>query len=191
MAKREEQHQIRDIQELIRHVGAGRRVEYLFFWGHQVEPDGAITKSCLSNWYPAPFTLNGSCYATTEHYMMAQKAELFGDMGMHHAILQAGSPKEAKQLGRKVSGFDGAVWNAHRMDIMVEGNEAKFSQHPALGQFLLSTGDAVLVEASPHDSIWGIGMPEHHPSIEDPAEWNGLNLMGFALMEVRSRLREG
>lgn len=183
-----EQHQIRDIEELIRHVKAGNRVEYLFFWGHQLEPNGTVSKSCLSNWYPAPFMLNGIRYVTTEHYMMAQKAELFGDPGVHHAIMQAGTPKEAKQLGRKVSGFDGSVWDAHRMDIMVEGNESKFTQNAALGQFLLSTGDAVLVEASPHDSIWGIGMPEHHPSIQDPTQWSGLNLMGFALMEVRGRL---
>lgn len=182
-------HQMKSIEELIRFVDEGNHVTYLFFWGHQPEKNGTVSKSCLSNWYPATFTLNDITYATTEHYMMVQKAKLFGDTQRHQAILNAKKPKEAKALGRKVTGFSEELWNTHRMDIMVTGNEAKFSQHPEMKAFLLSTHNAILVEASPYDRIWGIGMSVDNPKIEDPKAWKGLNLLGFALMEVRSRLQ--
>ncbi|GAK52165.1 hypothetical protein U14_03416 [Candidatus Moduliflexus flocculans] len=184
-----QQTQIRNREELIQFVASGRPITYLFFWGHQREKDGTISKSCLSNWFPAAFTLDGVAYATTEHYMMARKAQLFGDMQTYHAILTANTPQEAKALGRKVAGFVEPTWNAHRFEIMVTGNAAKFSQHQDLQRFLLSTGDAILVEASPYDTIWGIGMSASDPQIENPQAWNGLNLLGFALMEVRSRLQ--
>ncbi|MFV9504877.1 MAG: NADAR family protein [Oscillochloridaceae bacterium umkhey_bin13] len=183
------QQQIRSIEELIRFVDGGNKVTYLFFWGHQPETHGMVSKSCLSNWYPAVFTLNGITYATTEHYMMAHKATLFGDTQSYQAILNAKTPKEAKALGREVTGFREELWNAHRIDIMVTGNEAKFSQHHDMKEFLLSTHEAILVEASPYDRIWGIGMSVDHPKIEDPKAWKGLNLLGFALMEVRRRLQ--
>lgn len=183
------QQQMRSIEELIRFVDGGNHVTYLFFWGHQPEKNGTISKSCLSNWYPAQFTLNGITYATTEHYMMAQKAQLFGDTRMYQTILNAKTPKEAKALGRKVTGFREEIWNTHRIDIMVAGNEAKFFQHHEMKHFLLSTHDAILVEASPYDRIWGIGMSVDNPDIENPKAWKGLNLLGFALMEVRSRLQ--
>jgi ribA/ribD-fused uncharacterized protein len=181
--------QMRSIEELIQFVDGGNRVTYLFFWGHQPEKNGTVSKSCLSYWYPAIFTLNDITYATTEHYIMAQKAKLFGDTQTHQAILNAKTPKEAKALGRKVTGFIEDIWNTHRIDIMVTGNEAKFSQHQELKQFLLSTGNTILVEASPYDTIWGIGMGVDHPHIENPKAWKGLNLLGFALMEVRTRLQ--
>jgi ribA/ribD-fused uncharacterized protein len=183
-----QQEQVRNIEELIRFVDGGNHVTYLFFWGHQPEKNGTVSKSCLSNWYPATFTLNDITYATTEHYMMAHKAKLFGDTRMYHAILNAKTPKEAKALGRKAIGFIEETWNTHRIEIMVTGNEAKFSQHHDMKEFLLSTNNAILVEASPYDRIWGIGMSVNNPHIEDPKAWNGLNLLGFALMEVRSRL---
>lgn len=85
-------------------------------------------------------------------------------------------------------GFDEARWLAHRFDLVVEGNFAKFTQHPDLLRFLLSTGDRVLVEASPVDAIWGIGLAANDPQSADPARWQGLNLLGFALMVVRDRL---
>lgn len=120
--------------------------------------------------------------------MMAEKARLFGDETIRSQILRAGSPGAAKNLGRKVSGFDEATWRAHRFGIVVEGNHAKFAQNNELGDFLRSTGSKVLVEASPKDRIWGIGMERDDEHANNPLLWKGLNLLGFALMEVRRRL---
>lgn len=178
-----------NIERVLADIHTGKTVEYLFFWGHRQKKDGTISKSCLSNWYPAAFTLEGTRYATTEHYMMAHKAKLFDDMATYHRILAAKTPKEAKALGRAVQGFDDQIWTTHRVDIVVTGNEAKFSQHAPLKDFLLSTGEKVLVEASPYDTIWGIGMAADDPHVTRPETWRGLNLLGFALMEVRRRLR--
>lgn len=104
-------------------------------------------------------------------------------------ILGSPSPAEAKQLGRRVRGFEEEVWDAACFELVVKGNLAKFEQNPELRSFLLSTGDQVLVEASPYDRIWGIGMGERDPRARDPRCWEGENLLGFALMEARDRLR--
>ena len=120
--------------------------------------------------------------------MMAEKARIFQDETTRQAILSAAHPHEAKSLGRQVQNFDEARWNAARFEIVVEGNLAKFSQHSALRSFLLETGQRVLVEASPIDAIWGIGLAQDEPRAANPAEWPGLNLLGFALMEVRAQL---
>ncbi|RSK37584.1 NADAR family protein [Hymenobacter metallilatus] len=177
---------VRSVDSLLHYLQAGELVKYLFFWGHTSK--GGIGKEVFSQWYPAPFTLDGDTYATTEHYMMAEKARLFQDEATRQAIMQAPHPDVAKRLGRKVQRFEEARWNAARFDIVGRGNKAKFSQHPALRQFLLGTGTRVLVEASPVDAIWGIGLAQDHPQATNPAEWPGLNLLGFALMEVRSNL---
>lgn len=120
--------------------------------------------------------------------MMAEKARLFGDEASHRAIVQAPTPAEAKKLGARVGGFSEETWLQHRFDIVVRGNLARFTQNSELGEFLAKTGDQVLVEASPIDRIWGIGLAEGDPRCQHPEQWQGLNLLGFALMEVRSRL---
>jgi ribA/ribD-fused uncharacterized protein len=120
--------------------------------------------------------------------MMAAKARLFSDRGVLADILSASGPGEAKALGRRVKGFHEEVWREHRFGIVVDGNIAKFSQNQEVGDFLRLTGTKVLVEASPRDRIWGIGMGMSNAAAQDPARWRGLNLLGFALMEVRARL---
>ena len=120
--------------------------------------------------------------------MMWRKALLFDDQSMADRVLAARSPAEAKALGRQVSGYVDAAWEAARLEIVIEGNLAKFGQDPALRTFLLGTGSRVLVEASPQDRIWGIGLVASDPRASDPSSWLGLNLLGEALMEVRSRL---
>ena len=161
----------------------------IYFWGHT--PNGnKITKSCFSQWYDVYFELDGVQYHTTEQYMMASKARLFGDEETLREIMNAHSPFEYKKLGRKVKGFEASVWDAEKLDIVVEGNKAKFSQNQHLKEFLLSTGDAILVEASPYDKIWGIGLDREtalNGSVED---WDGENLLGCALMEVRDWLND-
>ena len=121
--------------------------------------------------------------------MMAGKARIFGDPETEKKVLQSSHPKQAKELGRKVRGFDESTWIRERYRLVVDGNLAKFSQNANLTQVLLGTGKRVLVEASPYDTIWGIGLAADHPNAEKPALWKGLNLLGFALMEVRSILQ--
>lgn len=181
---------IRDVDSLCRCCDAGEKVTFLFFWGHRPSHDGRVTKSCLSQWFEAPFADGDGHYPTAEHYMMAAKARLFGDQETADRIMDAGSPGAAKKLGRLVDGFNEDTWRQRRFEIVVEGNLLKFDQNPDLGQFLERTGDKVLVEASPKDSIWGIGLAENDRRARRPAEWKGLNLLGFALMEARQQLRE-
>jgi ribA/ribD-fused uncharacterized protein len=178
------------ISDLTSRFNAGETFSFLYFWGHRPRPDGVVSSSCFSQWYPAPFHQDGVTYPTAEHYMMAEKARLFGDTATAQRILRTPVPGAAKALGREVQGFVESTWNAHRFDIVVRGNMAKFSQNPSLGQFLSITGNKILVEASPVDSIWGIGLPANDARAKDPNTWQGLNLLGFALNEVRDQLRD-
>lgn len=174
---------------LLTTLDTGQRPKYLYFWGHQRSKSGDITASCFSQWWVAPFVIDGITYATAEHWMMAQKARLFDDNeDVFQRIIAAKTPAEAKSLGRQVHGFDDATWDTQRLDIVVRGNFAKFSQHPELRDFLLHTKDRVLVEASPVDRIWGIGLAADDERAQNPRRWDGLNLLGFALMEVRDKL---
>ncbi|HBF78446.1 MAG TPA: DUF1768 domain-containing protein [Streptomyces sp.] len=166
----------------------GERVKYLAFWGHRPRADGRIGESCLSQWWPAPFTVDGVTYASAEHWMMAGKARLFGDAEGEARAVAAGSPAAAKKAGRLVRGFEEEVWARERFALVVAGSVHKFGQDPALKRFLLGTGGRVLVEASPVDRIWGIGLAKDDPRAADPASWRGLNLLGFALMEARAQL---
>ncbi|HEY3871626.1 MAG TPA: NADAR family protein [Actinocrinis sp.] len=175
-------------EQLAEIVSAGRPVKWLMFWGHQPQPDGSIGQGCLSQWWPCRFTVDEVEYASAEHWMMAAKARLFDDPESLPQILAARTPAEAKKLGRLVSGFDEQIWTAQRFDLVVQGNVAKFGQDEALRSFLLSTGNRVLVEASPRDRIWGIGMGAANEAATDPARWRGRNLLGFALMEAREQL---
>jgi ribA/ribD-fused uncharacterized protein len=180
---------VRDVEALREKVHEGAEPEYLLFYGHTPSKSGRVTASCLSQWWLDPFESDGVGYPTAEHYMMAGKAELFGDHEKAELIRQAPDPKTAKVLGREVEGFDTATWESHRFDIAVDGNLAKFRQHRDLRRFLLGTGDAVLVEASKKDLVWGSGLAREEKNAAKPDYWRGLNLLGFALMEVREQLR--
>lgn len=120
--------------------------------------------------------------------MMAGKARLFGDEATAARIISAGSPKQVKEFGRQVSGFVENEWDSAKRRIVYEGNLAKFSQNADLRQFLLSTGDKVLVEASPVDRIWGIRLAADDDRASNPLQWRGENLLGFILMDVRDTL---
>ncbi|MEU3249546.1 NADAR family protein [Streptomyces sp. NPDC006997] len=178
-------------ESLVRAVRAGAGVRYLHFWGHRPTADGRVGASCLSQWWPSPFEVDGVRYATAEHWMMAAKARLFGDAEAERAALAAGHPAEAKKAGRLVRGFDEAVWRRERFGVVVEGSVHKFTARSELREYLLRTGDRVLVEASPMDRVWGIGLAATDEGASDPERWRGENLLGFALMAARERLREG
>ena len=165
-------------------VFAHRFVPCVFFWLNEGE------NGYLSNWFHSPFTVDGVAYENTEQYFMAQKAILFGDTNTLEQIMKASSPKECKQLGRSVTPFDSAIWDAKSYEIMKTGNRYKFIQNPGLMTKLLSTGDAILAEASPLDGIWGIKLDADQAESIEPSKWPGRNLQGKLLMELREEFRE-
>ena len=175
------------LEELCAAVESRQRIKWLFFWGHE-SPAGGVTRACLSQWYPSVFEVDGVSYPTAEHWMMAEKARLFGDAGALQRILAAPHPGAAKAIGREVRAFDEAAWSAARYGIVVRGNLAKFSAADSLREFLLGSHQRVLVEASPLDYVWGIGLAGEDERARQPSLWRGSNLLGFALMEVRERL---
>ena len=178
---------INNVEALKRYVNSGNKVKYLFFWGHQ-NNGASVSKSCFSQWYESSFNINGVTYLTAEHFMMAEKAKLFGDQVTYEKIINASNPGEAKALGREVKGFDDLTWEQNRFKIVVDGNRFKFCQNEDLKAFLINTRGRVLVEASPVDKIWGVGLAADNQKVENPNLWSGLNLLGFALMEVRDVL---
>ncbi len=175
-------------EALIAQAAAGASFEYVFFWGHTPKTPGVVDASCLSQWYPAEFTVDGEHYPTAEHFMMMSKARLFGDEIACEQLRRAASPADAKKIGRTVRNYEDGAWSRVRAEAVVQGNAAKFGQNPELADFLKKTGERVLVEASPRDRIWGIGMGRNNPDARDPSRWRGENLLGFALMEVRALL---
>lgn len=179
---------VENTAELIAAIGAGCNPDFLFFFGHHQALRGVIDDSCLSQWYPAPFTIDGITYSTAEHWMMAEKARHFNDPETLAKILQAGSPYDAKKLGREVRNFDSTWDKQASIPAVTAGNIAKFGQNPKLGDFLRATGDKVLVEASPYDHLWGIKLGKTAPGIRDPRNWRGKNKLGFSLMAARTSL---
>lgn len=179
---------IEDVQSLREATARGETFSYRLFWKATPAAGGGATDAWFSQWWPGRFAVDGVVYSSAEQWMMASKARLFGDEVTLAKILASDDPAVIKKLGREVRGFDNATWERRRMDLVTEGNVAKFGQDPAMKAHLLATGDAILVEASPLDRIWGIGLDEHDPAALDPARWQGLNLLGFALMRARARL---
>ena len=177
-----------ELETLREQIRRGGRFKYLLFWGHTAERSDAVGRECLSQWYPARFALEGESFQSAEHYMMWSKARLFEDGDAARAVLAASSPAHAKRIGRSVKNFDEARWVSERLHVVVRGSVAKFSQNQALTSYLRNTKQRVLVEASPVDRIWGVGLDAAHEHAQNPLEWRGLNLLGFALMRAREQL---
>ena len=144
---------------------------------------------CFSNWYRAPFIINGKRFTSIEQFMMYEKAMLFQDPEIADRVLQTEDASEIKALGRQVKNYDDHIWNGRRQIIVFRGLMEKFSQNPELKTALLETGDALLAECEPKDRIWGIGLPIEDPRRLDPSEWDGQCLLGYTLIEVREQLR--
>jgi ribA/ribD-fused uncharacterized protein len=168
---------------------AERLPPFLCFWGHEARAEHA-GPWVLSQWWPVAFEVDGVTYRHAEGFMMSEKARLFGDEEAAARIVDAPHPGEAKKLGREVRGFEEATWERAAFDIVVRGNLAKFGQHDDLRAYLVATAPKVLVEASPVDRIWGIGLAGDDVRARVPSEWRGRNLLGFALMAVREELRQ-
>lgn len=152
--------------------------KYVFFWGSE-----------FSNWYQCSFELWGRKFTSSEQALMYKKAVLFNDYESAEKIIELNDPASQKQTGRKVKNYDDKIWSANRYNIMVEILCQKF-EDPILRKKLLSTGNRLMVEASPHDTIWGVGLHENDSSILEDKNWKGMNLLGKALMEVRKAKTE-
>ena len=156
-----------------------RTAQYTFFF----RPEAPF-----SQWHPSRFEVGGNTFSCAEQFMMHGKALLFRDPEIAARILATAEPREHKALGRKVRGFDDAAWRRAREGIVYDGNRAKFTQSPALLEALLATRGTELVEASPFDRIWGIGLGADHPAASDPSKWRGQNLLGRILTRLRDEL---
>lgn len=152
--------------------------KHVFFW-----------EGIYSQWHKAPMIIDKIEYNSCEQYMMHQKALLFGDTEIAEKIMQESNPREQKKYGRMIKNFDKALWDKNCLAIVYEGNLAKFRQNADLKEEMLNTGNRIFVEASPLDTIWGIGMSEDEMGIDDPSFWQGLNLLGQALTLVKNQLR--
>ncbi len=147
-----------------------------------------IDKGCLSQWFLAPFKVDGVKYARLGQYLLAEKARLFGDEDQLKKILVAKSLLSLKALGRNVAVSDPKKWDEVRPELMVKGNAAKFTQNPDLLAFLMGTGKSLLVEVGPENDVWGNVLKKDGKIVLDPEDWRGKNLLGEALMRVRSDL---
>jgi ribA/ribD-fused uncharacterized protein len=152
--------------------------KYVFFWS-----------GIYSQWWKADMTIDDVKYNSCEQYMMHQKALTFGDTEIAKLIMTEENPREQKKYGRMIKNFDKGVWDKCCLGIVYKGNYVKFTQNEDLKAALLLTGKRIMVEASPLDNIWGIGMDENDPNVEYPACWKGLNLLGQAITLVKNELR--
>jgi len=150
---------------------------FIFFWGGP-----------YSQWHKSDFEINRVTYNTCEQYMMAKKALLFNDIESHDKIMDSFDPREQKELGRGVKGFNRDVWEKECKRFVYDANFAKFTQNPELYDLIMLSGSKEFVEASPNDKIWGIGLSATDPLAWDKATWKGTNWLGETLMVVRSAL---
>lgn len=178
-----------DINWLIKKFESGDTLKYIFFWGHTNKSNEEVGNFCFSQWFECPFTVDNITYKTAEHWMMARKALLFNDRIVFDKILRCDKPGEAKELGRQIVGYDDQTWNEKKFDIVKLGNIHKFNQHPKFADYLLKTENRILVEASPVDTIWGIGLSQDSKDINNIYSWRGQNLLGFALMATRDFIK--
>lgn len=159
--------------------------QFTFFW--QKDKLSGV----FSQWFYAPFVIEGIQYETAEQYMMAKKALLFNDYEHYVLIMNETDPQRCKALGKDVRNFDAARWDRCKEEIVYNGNYAKFDQNfKARKYYLFNTGNTILAEASPQDTVWGIGLDASDPDATDPSKWKGQNLLGKILMRVREDLKK-
>ncbi len=160
--------------------------KFTFFW------KTGEKYGCCSNWYTgAPFTHSGKTMLTSEHGMMWGKAMLFNDIETAERILKTNTAYDVKKLGREVKNFDKAVWEANCKQIVYDVCKDKFQQHPNLMSLLLETKGTTLVETSPVDSVWGIGLAADHKDAASRETWKGTNYLGEVLTKLRDDILNG
>lgn len=139
----------------------------------------------FSNFYISPFKIGKLKYNCTEQYFQHKKAMFFEDHKTAGKIMKTQSPAQQKKLGRRVKGYDELRWMQVRKQTMESGCMAKFTQNQPEKEKLLATGDSLMVECSPTDKIWGIGLGLKDHRAKNPKNWVGQNLMGKVLENVR------
>lgn len=144
----------------------------------------------LSNWYMSDFEWSGQKFTSMEQYMMYRKAILFGDISIAQEIMSTDNVGKIKALGRSVQDYDDTIWNGMRQVIVYEGLLEKFRQNDDLKGKLLATQDHILAECAVQDRIWGIGLSMKDERRLVMGQWQGHNLLGFTLMQVRDTLRK-
>lgn len=177
-----------DLTWLKRQYDNGRKPEFLFFADTPLEAVEFPGSEVLTQWFPSAFVVDGDEYRHPAHWMMVQKARLFGDNDGAAELLSMDKDEDIVARGKQILGFEQEQWDERRYDIVLQGNFHKFSQHRSLKAYISGTHPRVLTEANPNDRIWGIGLRENAPGAMNPHQWRGLNLLGFALMEVRDLL---
>lgn len=160
-----------------RHEEGPKPEEFAFFWG-----------GTMSQWHRSKFVIDGVEFNTCEQYMMYKKALMFGDYEIAQKVMEADHPREQKALGRQVKNFDDTKWCEYCRDIVYDANYAKFTQNPEMWEELKFTGDRTMVEASPKDNRWGIGLAADDPRAKDRSQWLGTNWLGEAIQQVREDL---
>ena len=143
------------------------------------------TASPFSQWHKKKFNVNGVIFNCCEQFMMYCKAMLFDDKDTAQLIMNEKEPREHKKLGRLVKNFDQTLWDMSKQEIVYKGNYAKFMQNPDIKKQLMVTAGTSIVEASKDDKIWGIGIAIDDEARHDVRNWQGENLLGYALTKVR------
>lgn len=156
-----------------------KKEEFAFFWG-----------GTMSQWARSKFVIDGVEFNTCEQYMMYKKALMFHDYDIAKQIMESEHPREQKALGRKVDNFNKEHWEKYCRDIVYDGNMAKFSQNPDMLDELMFTVGKTIVEASPKDAIWGIGLAADDPLAQGRETWKGTNWLGEAIERVREELKK-
>ena len=150
---------------------------HIYFWG-----------TWFSQWAKGVFEVDGVKYNCAEQYMMAEKARTFGDQDALVRIMEAKDPDAQKFIGRRVKNYEDQIWKEKRYQVVKKANLAKFSQIPAAKKFMKKSGNKIIVEGSPYDKIWGVGLHYKDDKILNEKNWRGENLLGKVLMEVRAEL---
>ncbi len=154
--------------------------KFTFFYGGE-----------FSQWYNSPMTVKGVFFNCAEQAMMMEKAILFNDNEACNKIMKTDDPVKQKFIGRHVKGFDKKVWESVAREIVYYNNLCKFTQNPKLLKVLLDTVGTTLVEVSPTDKIWGIGLAEYNPRALVKKYWKGLNWLGMEITRVRDNIMTG
>lgn len=164
----------------------------VYFWKPKPQQRGVVDAACCCQWWLSKFTFEGVGFRSAEHAMMYGKAKMFNDAQAMAAILEEPHPHAAKAIGRQVQNFDQNQWEMESYKLVREINEAKFTQDPSLKKWLMSLPkNTVIVETSPYDRIWGIGLAENEPvDLTNINNWQGQNKLGFAITEVFQKLVE-
>ncbi len=151
---------------------------YHFFWNGP-----------FSQWAESPFTEFGIEFNCAEQFMMAAKAKMFNDDEIYDLIMEAKMPNDQKRFGRKIANFDKSAWDAKAIEIVTLGNYNKFTQHAESGAALKEFEFNIFVEASPYDPVWGVGLKEDDPLIQDERNWKGTNWLGICINNAAELIR--